>query len=477
LTYNLYLSIMNNNKNQSRRSFIKKLGGTTALMAGGTVVLGTPKSTESQQLASRVRIAPNDKVRLACIGMGIQGFSDTRTALQVPGVELVAVADLYEGRLIRTKEVFNKDIFTTRDYRELLDRKDIDAVIIATPDHWHDKISIAAMEKGKAVYCEKPMVHKVEEGQQVIATQKKTNRIFQVGSQRVSSIIFEKAKKLYEAGEIGELNLVEATTDRQSALGAWQYSIPPDAGKETISWESFLGDAPKVAFDPVRFFRWRNYRDYGTGVAGDLFVHLISGLHLVTSSMGPNRIMSTGGLSFWKDGRDVPDVMIGMYDYPKADKHPAFQMVLRVNFADGSGGGSVTRLVGTEGEIRIGGNELTVKRQKMSAAPGYGGWDSFETFPEAVQKEFVKQYNAKYPSSKAQIIEPKELTFTAPKGYSEHYDHFYNFFDAIRNNKPVIEDASFGLRAAGPALAVNMSYFDKKIIHWDPVKMKVGTTA
>jgi predicted dehydrogenase len=236
---------MNKNKHQSRRSFIKKLGGTTALMAGGTVVLGAPNSAESQQLASRTRIAPNDKVRLACIGMGIQGFSDTRTALQVPGVELVAVADLYEGRLIRTKEVFNKDVFTTRDYRELLDRKDIDAVIIATPDHWHDKISIAAMEKGKAVYCEKPMVHKVEEGQQVIATQKKTNRIFQVGSQRVSSIIFEKAKKLYEAGEIGELNLVEATTDRQSALGAWQYSIPPMPAKRLFPGKVSWGMHPK----------------------------------------------------------------------------------------------------------------------------------------------------------------------------------------------------------------------------------------
>lgn len=458
--------------NNSRRSFIKKIGSTGVLVAAGSLAFDSVAAA-GEELFSRKHISANDKIRIAAIGMGIMGFGNVDTALRVPGVELVAVCDLYDGRLIRSKEVYGNHLFTTRNYKEILDRKDIDAVIISTPDHWHDRISIDAMEKGKAVYCEKPMVQKLEEGQAVIDTQKKTKAVFQVGSQRVSGLIFEKAKQLYEAGEIGELNLVEANMDRHDAIGAWQYSIPPDASKQTLDWDTFLGDAPKVPFDPVRFFRWRNYRDYGTGVPGDLYVHLITGLHFMTGSLGPNRIMATGGLHMWKDGRDVPDLVTAMFDYPKTEKNPAFTVTMRVNFADGSGGGEMTRLVGSEGEMRIGGNSLIIKKHKLSKAPGYGGWDSFNTFSEATQKEFIKQYNAKYPNTRQELNPPKEYTFTNPKDYDERLDHFINFFESIRSGKPVIEDASFGLRAAGPALATNLSYLDKKIINWDPVKMKV----
>jgi predicted dehydrogenase len=463
---------MNNKDQNSRRSFLKKLGGTTALVAGGPLVWEAAASTPSQLLKVNTRVSANSRIRIAMIGMGIMGFGNARTALQVPGVELAAVCDLYDGHLTRATEVFGKDIFTTRSYKEILERKDIDAVIISTPDHWHDKISIDAMKKGKAVYCEKPMVQQLEEGLEVIDVQKKTNAVFQVGSQRVSSLIFEKAKELYEAGEIGELNFVEANTDRHSALGAWQYSIPPDASTKTVDWDTFLADTPKVPFDPVRFFRWRNYRDYGTGVSGDLFVHLISGLHFATGSLGPTRIMSTGGLHMWKDGRNVPDLMTTMCDYPKTEKHPAFTLAMRVNLADGSGGGGITRLVGSEGEMQIGNGVLTIRKHALPEAPGYGGWDSFETFPEAVQKQFESAYKEKYPQSRPEITPPQEMTFTVPKGYDERLDHFMNFFEAIRNGKSVVEDASFGLRAAGPALASNLSYFNQKIIHWDPVKMK-----
>ena len=120
------------------------------------------------------------------------------------------------------------------------------------------------------MYCEKPMVHKLDEGAAVIETQKKTGKVMQIGSQGVSSIVTEKAREIYESGVIGELVLVETWNDRQGRSGAWQYSIPTDANAGTVDWDKFLGDAPKVAYDPVRFFRWRNYQDYGTGIAGDL---------------------------------------------------------------------------------------------------------------------------------------------------------------------------------------------------------------
>ncbi|MEO1450501.1 MAG: Gfo/Idh/MocA family oxidoreductase, partial [Bacteroidota bacterium] len=407
------------------------------------------------------------------IGAGIMGFNNVRTALQVPGVELVAACDLYDGRLTRVQEVHGKSIYTTRDYREILNRKDIDAVIVATSDHWHDKISIDALKAGKAVYCEKPMVHQIEEGQAVVAAAQKAKVPMMVGSQRVSSIIFEKAREIFEAGDLGELVMVEAWIDRQSANGAWQYSIPTDASPETVDWDRYLGDAPKQEFDAKRFFRWRNYQDYGTGVSGDLFVHLISGLHMITGSYGPNRIYASGGLRFWKDGRDVPDVVMAIYDYPKTDRHPAFNVQMRVNFIDGGGGGQQTRLVGTEGVMTIGWSDITVTRSPMAKAPGYGGWDTYMTFSEAQQKDFAKAYAKEYPAEPPRMQAPNTMTYSAPEGYNDHFDHWSNFIEAIHTGKPVVEDAAFGFRAAAPALLINKSYFEQKVIHWDPEKMKL----
>lgn len=458
----------------SRRKFIRNIGGTAALLVGNALLTKAASLQQREMLEPPKRVLPNDKIRIACIGMGIMGFGDTRTALKVPGVELAAVCDLYKGRLERAKEVFGKDIFTTGHYRDILDRKDIDAVIIAVSDNWHDKISIDAMEQGKAVYCEKPMVHQLEEGQRVIAAQQKTKMVFQVGSQRTSSILYSRAKKLYEDGEIGALNMVEASIDRHDALGAWKYSIPPDASPLTVDFDTFLGNAPKLPFDPVRFFRWRNYREYGTGIPGDLFVHLITGLHFITGSMGPTRVFASGGLRYWKDGRNVPDVMVAIFDYPDTPEHPAFQFTLKVNFVDGGVNpeDSSTRLTGSDGTISIGWNEVTLKKNKLPKAPGYGGWDSFETFPEAMQKEFAKQYAVKYgPREKA--TSPADVVFSAPEGYDDRLDHFTNFFESVRNGKTVVEDAVFSLRAAAPALASNLSYFGNKVIHWDPVSMKL----
>ncbi len=234
-----------------------------------------------------------------------------------------------------------------------------------------------------------------------------------------------------------------------------------------MDWDSFIGDAPKVAYDPVRFFRWRNYQDYGTGVAGDLFVHLFSALHAVTSSKGPNRIFASGGLRYWKDGRDVPDVIMGIYDYPETKQHSAFNLQMRVNFVDGSESGERLRFIGTDGVITLGWGGVKVERHKLSNVPTYGGWDSFNTFTEAQQKEYTKWYEANYKSAKPAMIE-SDLEFKAPEGYSANYDHHMNFYAGIREGKAIKEDALFGMRAAGPALASNKSYFEKKIINWDP---------
>ena len=415
------------------------------------------------------RPSPNDHVQIALIGAGGMGTGDVQSSL-ANGSKIVAVSDVYQGRLTRAKEVWGNDIFVTRDYREVLQRPDVDAVIVATPDHWHRQISIDAMNAGKDVYCEKPMVQHVDDGKPVIEAARKTGRIIQIGSQRVSSIVYKKAQDLFRGGAIGELNMVEAWWDRNSAIGAWQYSIPPDAVEENIDWDRFLGRAPKVPFQPIRLFRWRNYQDYGTGVCGDLFVHLFSGMHFVTGAIGPTRVYATGGLRFWKDGRDVPDVMLGFYDYPKTANHPAFNLALRVNFVNGGSETSGFRFVGSEGTLTIAGG-VTVSKQPREAEPGY----TIDTFPKAVQESFLKKYHEDYPQPPrptADSIRPiGEEKYLPPPGYSDHSDHHRNFLEAVRTRKPVVEDAVFGFRAAGPALLSNISYFEQRICEWDPATM------
>ncbi len=419
-------------------------------------------------IAQQRRISANDHVQIALIGAGGQGSADARSSLAVGGVKLVAVSDVYDGRLTRAKEVWGNGLFTTRDYREVLARPDIDAIIVGTPDHWHRQISIDALNAGKDVYCEKPMVQHLDDGKPVIAAQQKSVRILQVGSQRVSSIVYQKAKDLLQSGAIGQLNMVEAWWDRNSAIGAWEYSVPPDASPSTIDWDRFLGRAPKVPFEPVRLFRWRNYRDYGTGVAGDLFVHLFSGMHFVTGAIGPSRVYASGGLRYWKD-RDVPDVLLGLYDYAASDKHPAFNLALRVNFVDGAAESSGFRFIGSEGILSID-NGVSVSKQPRETEPGY----TIDTFPKAVQERFLQEYREKYPHTRpdADSIRPQaEDKYLPPRGYSDHLDHHRNFIAAVRSRKPVVEDPIFGFRAAGPALLSNISYFEQRICTWDPQTM------
>ena len=422
------------------------------------------------------KITSNDKINVGIIGFGIMGSRNAKTLLQVPDVQFVAVCDLYKGRLERAKELYGQELFTTQNYEELINRSDIDAIVICTSDQWHDKISIDAMKKGKAVYCEKPMVHQLNQGREVIKVQQQTKAIFQVGSQRVSSIAYAKAKELYKAGEIGSLNCIEASFDRHTALGAWQYTMPLDASEQTIAWRKYLKTNPDTPFDAKKFFWWRNYKEYGTGVAGDLFVHLVSGIHFLTDSKGPSRIFATGDLSYWKDGRNVPDVMTGVMEYAATKEHPAFQVLLKVNLASGAEkveSGKV-KFYGSEGVIDFGWNDFTIRRNKFSKAPNIGGWDALDTYTLKMQKEIMDSYNKKFSEAEKKAPELAAINYSAPDGYDDRYNHFVNFFESVRNKKPVVEDATFGFRAAAPCLACNESYFQKKVINWDAINLRVG---
>ncbi len=447
---------------QTRRRFLGGLAAS-ALAAGAVPV---PLSAAERRrritlLRQEVR-SPNDRIQLAVIGAGGMGTADADTALRVPGVELVAACDVYDGRLHEARERFGADVYTTRDYREILAREDVDAVIVGTPDHWHQRISVDALRAGKAVYCEKPMVHRIEQGRELVRAESETGKTFQVGSQGMSSLGNEKAKELFEDGAIGELNYAEGFWARNDPIGAWQYAIPEDASEETVDWDGFLGSAPRRPFDPLRIFRWRNYRDYGTGVSGDLFVHLFSSLHFVTSSVGPRKIMAQGGLRYWKDGREVPDVLLGMFDYPESEAHPPFNLSLRVNFVDGTSGSTFLRLVGSEGAMDVTWTEVVLRRNKLTA-------------PDDVFSQMKADEMDAVLEERKQMLPPAESVYVAEDGYlGAHFDHFVNFFTGVREGRRVNEDSVFGLRAAAPALACNNAYFEDRIVRWDPEEMRLA---
>ncbi|MGA3327410.1 MAG: Gfo/Idh/MocA family oxidoreductase [Terriglobia bacterium] len=449
--------------NIDRRDFLKtgSIATVGSYFAGSTKVhlMAAPEAEPAKPVAA------NDHIQIALIGAGGQGQGDTKWAAMMPGVKVVAAADCYNGCLERAKELWGKDILATRDYNEILARKDIDAVIIGTPDHWHMQASVDAMNAGKDVYCEKPMIHVYSDGPKIIDTWRKTNRIMQIGSQRVSSIIYHKAKELLASGAIGKLNMVTVWYDRNSAQGAWQYTVPYDASPETCDWPRWLGTAPKIPFNGEHFFQWRKWKAYGSGVAGDLFVHLFSGVHLITNTNGPTRALSTGGLRFWKDGRDVPDVMMSLYDYAQG-----FNLSVRTNFVDGGSESEGFVFTGSEGSMIIAGDSVSVARVPRETEPGV----RVSPFGADIQKRMLEIYHEKYPVTypTGPILEGEER-YVAPKGYSDHYHHVKNWIDAIRSREPVIEDPVFGFRAAGTALLSNVSYDSGKAAHWDPDGMKL----
>lgn len=460
----------------SRRLFLKNFSALIALSSSSLPAAIVDQQKKVLLKRSLKAVSSNDQLQIGTIGMGIIGFIDTITALSVPGIELVGVSDLYDGRLHHSKEVFGDNIFCTRDYKEILNNKDIDAVLICTPDHWHAKIAIDALKAGKHVYCEKPMVQNLSDGNKIIKAHKNSGCVFQVGSQFVSSIVFEEARKQFISGAIGDLNMIEARYNRNSSIGAWQYTIPPDASLNTIDWEQFTKGTRKYPFDPVRFFRWRNYWDYGTGVAGDLFVHLFSGLHHILSSNGPERVVATGGLRFWKDGRDVPDIMLGLCDYPETDTHPAFNLSLQTNFAHGGGGGTDMKLIGSEGVMDLGFRSLKITknpRYNPTKTQLVDGYNSVRTFSNSIKQQISDNYKKYYIDTSSKNYEKNIYEFQLPENYDERFDHFVNFFNAIRGDSEVVEDSMYGFRAAAPAILNNTSFLKQKPIKWDPEKMLI----
>jgi predicted dehydrogenase len=415
----------------TRRDFVRL--GAGAMAAGAAI-----KSTllEPPTLSAQTGGANGRKIRFASIGTGIRGCDVLRSARKVSSGVLVGTADLYDMHQKAGLEAYGADVPTSRDYRSLLDRKDVDAVIVAVSDHLHRRIVLDCVAAGKDVYCEKPMSHNVADGQAMVAAVQAGKRIFQAGSQRVSNIVYKKAAEIYASGRLGEVTYIEGHSDRNSPSGAWVYPVPPDASPETIDWQSFLHDAPSRPFDAVRFFRWRCFRDYGEGVAGDLYVHLLSGIQCISGiNAVPSRAYSTGSLTYFKDGREYPDLLATVYDYPG--------VTVNLHCNQNNSQGEPIIFYGKEGTMVINGNTLTVTPQDTQPQPeGYSlnGWTA------AAKQQYLNDWHAANPSPAPKLGEAE--VYSAPASYDDTADHLAAFFNAVETREHVVEDEVFGNHAA-----------------------------
>jgi predicted dehydrogenase len=442
------------NKPLSRRDFLQTTVGVAGALAAANTVLLDPHPA----FASPRPVPPSDRIRLGIIGVGMQGSPLLTTAITLPGVECVAACDLYDGRHTLAKEITsNPSLPTTRRYQELLENKDIDCLIVAVPDHWHKQIVVDAVNAGKDVYCEKPMSHTAAEGFDMAAAQQKTGRIVQIGSQRVSSTVYGKAKELISQGAIGDLCLVEGMLGRNDPTGAWEYPPPTDLSAQTLDWDAWQGTAPKRPFDGLLFARWRCWKEYGTGVAGDLLVHLISGITFALNlNEPPKRALALGGILRWKDGRNMPDVHASLFEYGN------LPIYARLNL--GTEMPEVVRIQGAKGYLEITENSVThVPQPGVDTSPSYYALNSF---PRAMREEYLKKWHADHDPAPGQ--EPL-ATATTYRGisYDEIRPHLHTFFEAVRTRKPVTEDAVFGNHAALACHMANESYFRKSAVTFD----------
>jgi predicted dehydrogenase len=303
-----------------RRDFLKRTGG---LSAGAVLASKAFSKANNKVNPSRV-LGANDRINIGLIGCGGRGSGDAASFKQFAdennnACQIVAVCDVYEKRKRKQAEKYNAKGFL--DYRELLALSEVDAVIVATPDHWHARIALDAMDAGKDVYLEKPMCHTNKEVKQLIDTVRESKRVVQVGSQTTSADQWWKAKKAIADGMIGKMIMSQGSYHRNSIEGEWNYPIEADAGPNGkgdnyIDWKMWLGPAPSRPYDADRFFRFRKYWDYSGGIATDLFFHVVAPLNICWDKpQYPVKVTASGGKYIFTDDREVPDTYHLMAEY------------------------------------------------------------------------------------------------------------------------------------------------------------------
>lgn len=396
--------------------------------------------------------AANDQIGIGVIGVGIQGTGLLNNFKKIPGVQITAVADIYDGHHVAAREATRPDLPVTRDYTQVIARKDVDAVVIAVPDHWHLKMATDALNAGKHVYLEKPMTWSIEQGIELRRIVDQSKKILQVGSGQGSTAAALKAREIVKSGALGKVTMIRMSNNRNSPEGAWVYPIPPDVSSKTIDWKRFIGPAPERAYDPKVFFRWRCWWEYSGGVATDLFVHLLTQIHGMMDVKAPKSVVSLGGLYRWKDGRTVPDVLNSIFEYEEG-----FLADMYVNLANGRPSNPTT-IMGTEGTLTFEGNgrnnQKLVLTPEQEPAPvqryGSTGW------PTAMREKYLKSRGDR-PSAKA------SQEFEIQEGPT----HQEFFIQALREGKPKVETAFEGFAACGAAHLANLAYRNGRKMTWN----------
>jgi predicted dehydrogenase len=443
----------------SRRDFLRR----TAAGAAGLGYFLNGKWTPLEAAGPMPRPAsPADRVNAGFIGFGIRGNILMEAARNTGLVNLVVACDCYQGHLDRAKERTSGKIETNfAQYKKVLDRKDVDAVIIATPDHWHLPIVLDALAAGKDVYIEKPMTHTVEEGPEIIAAVKRYNRVLQAGSQGRSSALQKKAHEIVQSGQLGKVTKVVASYNRNSSTGAWNYPIPPDLKNGVnFNWEEWLGRAPKHEYDPERVFRYRKYWDYSGGISTDLFVHLITSIHFIMDATMPKSVFADGGILYRKDGREVPDTLDAVFEYPEE-----FQVNMGSTFNNASAAEQGMQFLGTEGSLVLAGGGMTVASEVHREGYSY----SIDSWPKKLQAEFMAMDDHR---EEADLAARPTKTLDTGSTYREQGQdaveiHLAEFFDCVRTRKECSENALVGHHAAAAGHMVNLSYLAGKKMLWD----------
>jgi len=427
-----------------------QLSRRTVLKAGLTAGAAAPARS----------FAANDRIQVGVIGTGARAHELIEALLANQGVEITALADAYKGRVERALERTRGRARAAKDYREILADKSIDAVMVVTPDHWHRRMVLDAIQAGKDVYCEKPLTYRSSEGVEIVQAARAAGRIVQVGSQGMSSAVQRKAREMIQSGKLGRVTIIRAAYNRNTASGAWIYPIPPDASPETVNWEMFLGPAPKRPFSLERFFRWRCYEDYSGGIATDLFVHLCTTIHFLMDAKMPARAVALGQLYRWKESREAPDTLNAVLEYPEG-----FVVNLSSTFNNQAAAEGSFQFLGTEGTITLGGGGMSFYPEN---AVEDNRW-IVESWPRALEEAYYrdpKVRQSELPASrKPRVIEGAQEF--REEGLEATIVHLGHWLESIRTRRPYWEDAAAGHHAAACAHMINRAAKERRMVEWD----------
>ena len=419
-----------------------------AAAGAGSTLSGEGVTRQAPAVSKGRVIGANDRINVGFVGCGGRMNAHIRRVMERNkergDVQAVAVNDIWDKRKQRAREATGVDQRSVyHDYREVCARPDVDVVVIASPDHWHHLQTLDALRNGKDVYLEKPMTYTVDEAREVAEAVKSSGRVLQVGSQYTSMDHFWKAKQAIKDGLLGEVVWASGGFGRNRNLrGEWNYAIDPEATDKTLDWKAFLGPAPKRAFDPERYFRWRKYWDYSGGIATDLFYHTVSPLLVAIGGDFPFRVTSSGGIYVQKD-REVPDTFFMNVDYP------AWTMQLACSVASGAGAPLVIH--GSQATLFIGQNSENLVNTQM------------EVVPDAEYRdEFVKKTGGDTLKIEVQPV---------ARGAHPHMD---NFLECVRSRQEPNLPAKLGYQAMAAIGMGVQAYRQHEVLFFDRRREKVS---